>query len=260
MLNSMIANNLGSMASDFYDSLTISKAVFIIAGKEDGAEPKQCPVMINPSTISVDTRNRLRKAKGTGSTGGESHVVEGDDGNKQSVVSDTTNTIETRVSMELTYDLVLQYELVKSRNGTGAGLMSGVVEYKSSSSPYSSLRESLVGGINASVDKYSKVHLFNRDDFSYLDMEEACQQQKPVIFIWGPMKFKGYIESFNSTFTYFSSAGAPLRVKVKLTMLCAQTTSEQFQDNNMVLNLIKSFEAKAEEDGEGGPRGLLAGI
>lgn len=245
----MIANNLGSKASAFYDSLTISKAVFIIAGKEEGAEPKQCPVMINPSTISVYTRNRLRKAKGTGSTGGKSSIIKGDDGGKQSVVSDTTNTIETRISMELIYDLVLQYELVKSRNGTGVGLMSGVVEYKSSSSPYSSLRESLVGGINASVDKYSKVHLFNRDDFSYLDMEEACQQQKSVAFAWGPMQYTGYIESFNSTFTYFSSAGAPLRAKVKLTMLCAQTINKKFQDNNILLNLMKSFQKEADTTG-----------
>lgn len=259
MLNSMIANNLGSMASDFYDSLTISKAVFIITGKEKGAKPKQCPVMINPSTISVDTRNRLRKSKGTGSTGGKSSVIENDDGVKQSVVSDTTNTIETRVSMELIYDLVLQYELVKSRNGTGAGLMSGVANYISSSGN-KSLGENLVGGINASVDKYSKVHLFNRDVFSYLDMEEACRQQKSVAFAWGPMQYTGYIESFNSTFTYFSSAGAPLRAKVKLTMLCAPTINEEYQDNNILLNLMKSFEAKAEKDGEGGPRGLLAGI
>ena len=260
MLNSMIANNLGSKASAFYDSLTISKAVFVIRDREEGAEPKQYPVMINPSTISVDTRNRLRKSKGTGSTGGKSSVVKSGSGDKQSVVSDTTNTIETRISMELIYDLVFQYELVKSKNGTGASLMSGVVEYKSSSSPYSSLRESLVGGINASVDKYSKVHLFNRNDFSYLDMEEACRQQKSVAFAWGPMQYTGYIESFNSTFTYFSSAGAPLRAKVKLTMLCAQTINKKFQDNNILLNLMKSFEAKAEKDGEGGPRGLLAGI
>ena len=249
MLNSMIANNLGSMASDFYDSLTISKAVFIIAGKEEGAEPKQCPVMINPSTISVYTRNRLRKAKGTGSTGGRSSIIKGDDGGKQSVVSDTTNTIETRISMELIYDLVLQYELVKSRNGTGVGLMSGVVKYK----PFSddkSFGESLVGGLSDSVDKYSKVHLFNKDDFSYLDMEEACQQQKSVAFAWGPMQYTGYIESFNSTFTYFSSAGAPLRAKVKLTMLCAQTINKKFQDNNMLLNFMKSFQKKADTDGE----------
>ena len=238
MLNSMIANNLGSMASDFYDSLTISKAVFIITGKETGEEQKQCPVMINPSTISVDTRNRLRKAKGTGSTGGKSSVVESSSGEKQSVVSDTTNTIETRVSMELIYDLVFQYELVKSRNGTGVGLMSGVASYISSSGN-ESLGENLVGGIKASVDKYSEVHLFNKKDFSYLDMEEACRQQKQVAFAWGPMQYTGYIESFNSTFTYFSSAGAPLRAKVKLTMLCASPINKKFQDNNILLNLMK---------------------
>ena len=109
--------------------------------------------------------------------------------------------------------------------------------------------KSLVGGLSDSVDKYSKIHLLNGDDFSYLDMQKACSEQKSVVFVWGPMNYSGTIESFSSTFTYFSSAGAPLRAKVRLTMLCTQSAENEFKDNNLLLNLIKSFEKKAIEDG-----------
>ncbi len=248
MLNSMIANNLGSKASAFYDSLTISKAVFVIRDREEGAEPKQYPVMINPSTISVDTRNRIRKTKGTGSTGGGSSVVESSNAMKQSVVSDTTNTIETRVSMELIYDLAPQYELVKSRNGTGAGLMSGFAKYISSSGN-ESLGESLVGGLSDSVDKYSEVHLLN-DNFSYVALLEACQKQKYVGFVWGPINLSGNIEGFKTLFSMFTRAGAPFRGKVSLTMLCTRIVNGVFQDNNIFLKLMKSFQEKADADGK----------
>lgn len=247
MLNAVVSNTLGSMASNLYDSLTISKAVFLIKGKKD-KEFKQFPVMINPSTVSVDTGNRLKKSKGTGITGGASKTTQDDIGVKKSYVSDTTNSIETRVSMELMYDLVFQYDLVKSQNGTAKGLISGTVNYMGSEDD--GFGESLVGGLSDSVDKYSKVHLLNGDDFSYLDMQKACSEQKDVVFVWGPMHYSGTIESFSSTFTYFSSAGAPLRAKVRLTMLCTQSSEDDFQDNNLLLNIIKSFEKKADEDGK----------
>lgn len=244
---STITNSLGSAISQFYDSLTISKAVFVIGDKDDPSKKRECKVMINPSSINVATGQKLVPAKGTGSTGGSTQTKTDENGAKQSMVSDQTSKIETRISMELIYDLVSQYDLTKQQNSTAAGLISGMVSFINSED--AGLGESIVGGLNKAVSAYSKIHLFNKDDFDYLAMAEACQKQSPVLFAWGPMQYEGYIERFDSVFSYFSAAGAPLRAKVRLTMLSAQVANAKFKDSTILLKIIEKFTSKSEEDG-----------
>lgn len=239
--------SLGSSISSFYDALTVAKAIFVIADKDNLSNKKECPVMINPSSITISTSQKISPAKGTGSSGGKTEADTDKSDTKKSVVSDQTNSIETRVSMELIFDLVAQYELIKSKNSKTSGVLSGASSFIKSDND--SLKDSLIGGLNESVDSYSKIHLLNGEDFCYLAMAEACQKQNPVAFAWGPMQYTGYIEKFDSTFTYFSSAGAPLRARVKITMFSALIADAKFQDSVFV-KMLNQFKSKSDEDGK----------
>lgn len=61
-------------------------------------------------------------------------------------------------------------------------------------------------------------------------LKKAAGHGLPVLFMWGKMKFNGYISSFSSEYTYFSEDGDVKRVKVDLSIATCKVSGKNIGD------------------------------
>lgn len=77
-------------------------------------------------------------------------------------------------------------------------------------------------------------------------LKKAAGQGFPILFMWGKMKFSGYISSFSSEYTYFSEDGDVQRVKVDLSIATCKVSGKNIAD----IVLTSLMMSSSWEDGD----------
>lgn len=60
------------------------------------------------------------------------------------------------------------------------------------------------------------------------DPDSKTKAPVTVTFVWGSLKFKGYIQSITQRYTMFMSSGVPVRATLSLSMISTQSSKDQY--------------------------------
>lgn len=175
----------------------LSKAVFYI-GNEVPLVPTYlscCTVQINPSSLKHNISSSATSSSGVKSLIDfvKGMLPSSDAQETQSSVSITD--VKETLSMSLYFDMVSTAEPGKESDdyATGKGDNSGAKSFKA--------------------------------------LKRAAANGWPIIFLWGKMKFEGYIDGFNCEYTYFSRSGNVRRAKVDLSIITSKRSSKNIADS-----------------------------
>ena len=78
-----------------------------------------------------------------------------------------------------------------------------------------------------------------------LDRDPKAKAPTHVTFVWGSLKFKGYIQKIDQSFTMFMSSGAPVRARLNVDIISKQSSAEQYQSVMDPIDMTSSFLLRA---------------
>ena len=205
---------------------SVSKAAFLIgkSQKKDGSWEFIKPpaeVTINPSSLKIGTKIETKKEEGVATE--ETEETAASDGKV------TPKGIPEQIlSMKLTFNIVEAYEQ-KTKGVEFGSLVSAAKSLIGKAFNGEDMLGSTENVLTELVNKtdFTNLSVLNKDLCCYSPLLEASRKQVPVVFYWGNMVYAGVIVSFQTTFNYFSSQGAPLGADVSMSMSIVDNDKEE---------------------------------
>ncbi len=183
---------LSSITNKLTSSLTpqkLEKASIFFVNNLTGLKENQIKVQFNPTQYSISRGNRVSTKAGVG---------------KEADLTATQMTSEklSTLSVELFFDTISDVDDVNLATGypnPASGTSVGIQKTNSS----------LLGPDPGNLcDRFMTLLKYNAESHA----------PRMVCFVWGTLKFKGYVSSSNAQYTMFAPDGTPVRATVRLSI------------------------------------------